>query len=127
MQDLNTGRWDGGRNRPQSSAAAEAAKLARASQDGGMSGVASVTLMLPPRTRIQACVGVLNHLRVPSGCLFHFVGSSECVLPTGACATLPGGPARSHMVMLQKGVVAVLPHLPQVGPARCCPPRHPTH
>jgi hypothetical protein len=31
-------RWDGGRNRPQSSAAAEAAKLARDSQDGGMSG-----------------------------------------------------------------------------------------
>jgi hypothetical protein len=65
---------------------------------------------------IQACVGVLNHLRVPSGCLYHFVGSSECVLPTGACVTLPSGPVKSHMVMLQKGVVAVLPRLPQVRP-----------
>jgi hypothetical protein len=68
---------------PGAHAAREAALLAAQFQDPKQAGVACVTLRLAPRTRIASTVGTLNHLRVPSGCLFHFVGNSGSFLPPG--------------------------------------------
>jgi hypothetical protein len=92
--------------------ARRAAMTAAQMQGSKQAGMACVALMLPPRTRVTSTAGALNHLLVPSGCLFHFQGSSSstgCFLPPGAEVTLPLSPAKSHTVMLSCGTTAVLP------------------
>lgn len=99
---------------PLDSAARRAAMLSIRSQEPEQAGVACVTLRLPPRTRIASTVGTLNHLQVPSGCLFHFVGSSGSFLPPGATVALPSAPIKNHTARNNKPtrrlVVIVVSH-----------------